>query len=185
MSEQDSIVEEQTGGFDRRAALKKAAIAGGIVWAAPMIASTKASAAAVCTLDCAPTAASADITITGTKGPCIPGGPPGSQRRTFGINSVTIDSGAVCPCTGTATVTYSPEVIVYDDPDPNQGIRTVQIGTLTVTVTCTDEQGRSVARVCDASVIATFSGSCEGVGNTGFAVGELSNCFATCVDAPA
>ena len=180
MTEQDTIVERV--GFDRREALKKAAIAGGIVWAAPVIASSKASAQEACTLACAPTASSADITIFGTKGPCIAGAPAGQQRRIFTINDVTVDSGAVCPCGGTATVTWSPTIIVYDDPDPNQGIRTVEIGTITVTVTCTDEQGRAVARTCTSPVIATFSGSCEGVGNTGFAVGELSGCVVSCPD---
>ena len=55
MSEHTSETVER-GGFDRREALKKAAVAGGIVWAAPMIMSSPARAQATpCTPKCAPT----------------------------------------------------------------------------------------------------------------------------------
>ena len=54
MSEHTSETVER-GGFDRREALKKAAVAGGIVWAAPMIMSSPARAQATpCTPKCAP-----------------------------------------------------------------------------------------------------------------------------------
>jgi hypothetical protein len=88
-------------GVNRRAALKKAAAAGAIVWAAPTIISESAGAqAAVCTPKCLPVGSgTGTATATAT---CSGQG----VRRALNIN---VDLSAVqtftCPCGGTPTVT--------------------------------------------------------------------------------
>jgi hypothetical protein len=183
MSETTTESEVNPNRIDRRSALKKAAVGGAIAWTAPTVLSSKVSAVEFidgCTAKCAPQASGQSILITGSKGPCIDGAPAGQQRRTFNITSVTVIGGATCGCGGTAEVTYSPQVITYDDPDPNQGTRTVEIGTITVDTTCLDRQSNPITVSCSAPVVATFSGSCEGVGNTGFSISQLSNCTVQC-----
>src|SRR5262245_1311588 len=87
-------------GFDRREALKKAAVAGGIAWATPMIISSVAHAQAPpCTPKCAPNGSQFTFTATGMKLPCQPGIPPGQQAVRVQV-TVTATARSTCPCTG-------------------------------------------------------------------------------------
>ncbi len=165
MSEHTTETVER-GGFDRREALKKAAVAGGIVWAAPMIASSRVSAQAGCTLKCAPAfTGPLDIVVQGAKGPCDEITNPGQTIRVFTVTSVTVrDPATTCGCGGSATASMSPTTFTLIDSLPNQGLRNVIIGTTTLTVTCLDRSGRPISTTCTANVRARFSGSCAGGG---------------------
>lgn len=173
--------ESTPNGIDRRSALKKVAVGGAVAWSVPTVLSSRVSAAGdACTLKCAPDIASQEIVIEGAKGPCVGGAPPGSQNREFDILSVDVGGSAACGCGGDAVVTFTPETLTYTDPDTSQGVRTVTIGQITVTTTCLDRQDRPVTTVCTVDVVATFSGSCEGVGNTGFGSGVVTSCDVFC-----
>ncbi len=54
MTIHEQSVDDNSSGMDRRALLKKAAVTGAIAWTVPMIVSSPAFAAAVCTPKCAP-----------------------------------------------------------------------------------------------------------------------------------
>jgi hypothetical protein len=180
MSEHTTETVER-GGFDRREALKKAAVAGGIVWVAPMIVSSRVSAQAVCTAKCAPTfTGPADIIVEGSKGPCTT--PiPGQVQRVFTVTNVAVaDPGATCGCSPTsASATLSPTTFTLVDLVPNQGLRSEIIGTTTLTVTCQDRSGRPISTTCTANVRAEFSGSCQGLGLARFNVEGLTGCTTT------
>ena len=164
-------------------ALKKAAVAGGIVWVAPMMVYSRVSAQAGCTAKCAPTLSGpVAIDVVGTKGPCDTVTNPGQFTRVFNVTSVTVRFPAVvCRCGGSATATMSPTTFTYVDPFDNQGVRDVILGTTALTVTCQDRSGRPISMTCTANVRARFSGSCAGPGNTAFTVEGLTGCTTACV----
>jgi len=183
MSEQIKTVERI--GFDRRDALKKAAVAGGIVWATPMLTSHSATAANVCTLKCAAKGPSVTFNVQGRKLSCVEtpgaGGAPGKVTRVFRVDSVTVQNASTAfPCGGNATATISQTTFTFIDPVSNQGVRFVTIGTATVTITCLDRQGRPVRTTCTVDVQARFSGSCQGDGNTRFQFTNLRGCSSNC-----
>ena len=92
MSEHTSETVER-GGFDRREALKKAAVAGGIVWAAPMIMSSPARAQATpCTPKCAPDTSRRSVSpgTTVTKLGCVD---PNAPARSGAIHRPGVHGG--------------------------------------------------------------------------------------------
>jgi len=94
-------------GFNRRAALKKAAVGGAIVWAAPTILSSRASAVPPpCTPKCCPATEGAFPVIAFE---ACPSGSSG--RKAFYVQSVNPGTVFSCPCSGT------PEnIVVTTDP---------------------------------------------------------------------
>lgn len=188
-----SNMEDSTqlgSGFDRRSALKKAAVAGAVVWSTPMVLSSRVSATDVCTLKCLPEGSGDAVTfdIDGRKLTCeeldpVVRGQPGRQKRVFQIDTVDVTAGdTTCPCQEGAdsTITFSTSTLQYEDPIPNQGTRTVPVGTISITFQCLDRQDRPLTRTCTYPVIAEFSGSCQGVGNTTFSLGASSGCVEAC-----
>ncbi len=143
-------------GIDRRAALKKAAAAGAVAWTAPIVLSSTASAQVVCTLACAPTVATT-VTGTATSQPCVAGIPPGQQPILFVI-TINTGGGATCPCGGNPTFLVVPSIVTAVQNQPGTSTRTFPV---TITVTCRDENGRPVSRVCTATGTFTFSGNCQ------------------------
>jgi hypothetical protein len=85
---------DRSTGIDRRLALKKAAAAGAIAWAAPTIASgTVHAQEAACTPKCVPTGAG--VTTTTARITCSGNG----SRRRVEV-TVPISSSILCPCSG-------------------------------------------------------------------------------------
>jgi hypothetical protein len=185
----ESTSVDLSSGFNRRSALKKAAVAGAVVWTAPVLLSDSAQAVQLlpggCTAKCAPIVDAVDLVVTGSKGACDDTA-PGQVIREFNITSVTLGAASgSCPCGGAeAVVTFTPETITYIDPLGNQGNRTdVNVGSVSVTFGCTDRVGNTIETTCEAQILASFSGSCQGVGNTTFSVGALVNCSTVCLTA--
>ena len=175
---------------DRRSLIKKAAVAGTLVWAAPVVLSSKAAAVDFipgtnCTLKCLP---NPNISIdANTMLYC-----PGPGRKWAQIN-FTVNE-AVCPCGGGgSSVAYGGSVspnpadikqISYD-PGTNTGfIRVGGMGTgslgdgtynLTILycVQCQDRDGDTLSRLCSVQITFEFhpgDGNCSIPGNVGPAV---------------
>ena len=88
---QETSNQQTNGGFDRRALLRRAAVAGAVGWTAPVILTSEIASAGVFTAKCAPgtTTASASFTV-------VPGGCTSSSSA---IN-ITINFAGPCPCGG-------------------------------------------------------------------------------------
>ena len=181
MSEHTSETVER-GGFDRREALKKAAVAGGIVWAAPMIMSSPARAQATpCTPKCAPdTTAFSFAGTTVTKLGCVDPNAPAGQEQYIVQASMVVTATTTCPCTGT-TPTFS-GTLVFQFTSPNPG-RQAFIGTGgQLIVTCTDIDGSVITRTCQFSVSVVITGNCQPqTGIKRFVSAALTGCTTTCV----
>ncbi|HQV57122.1 MAG TPA: hypothetical protein PKV27_03850 [Ilumatobacteraceae bacterium] len=85
----ESSVTASTAGLDRRALLRKAAVAGSIAWASPVIVSSGPAAAGVFTTKCAPGTVTATNSFSRTD--CLPDST---------VISVTITFAGPCPCGG-------------------------------------------------------------------------------------
>ena len=85
--------------IDRREALKKAAVAGGIVWSAPLITTSPVAAqTAVCTLKCAPEPGNPDLSVFTY---CDT---PGAKWAEIRITKDLV----TCPCGGDGTLVGDP-----------------------------------------------------------------------------
>jgi hypothetical protein len=160
MSEHTSETVER-GGFDRREALKKAAVAGGIVWAVPVIMSSPARAQAPpCTPKCAPdTTAFSFAGTTVRKLGCTDPNAPNGQEQYIIEASVVVTATATCPCSGTAPTFSGTFVFQFTSPNPG---RTAFTGTGgQITVTCTDIDGSVISRTCQFSVAVVITGNCQ------------------------
>jgi hypothetical protein len=169
--------DRSAGGMDRRAALRRAAVAGAITWAAPAVLSTTVHAQAVgCTQKCLPVASpqsspTASVTCGGN----------GNNRRVD--VSVPILTSILCPCNGD-----DPIIALDGNPESNwpgstievvQGsVVVVQLGdvarpplevNILITATCTDRDPADggCVRTCQTTVTVPVSlqnsGNCNGL----------------------
>ena len=195
--------------LDRRSALKKAAIAGAIVWTVPTIVSSPALAAGtVCTPKCAPT-----TFVVST--PSVVGYCPSSGNKAAKVSLRVNAGGGTCPCmfngatvtpascltipkvwrkdgtgqsviVGTATPEPDYTVAFYvgkDSGSLGQGIWTND-DALTYWVTCKDKNGDLISTGCDYRLQFYFdpSGQCGAPSNIQFF--NLGNCRTVCGGAP-
>lgn len=149
--------------FSRRAALRRAAIAGGVGWVAPVVLTSSPAAAGVFTAKCAPSA------VTATAGFV--------QTGCTAFNStirITISFNGTCPCGGTALW-----CVQKNSPSPSvSGTSSVFVFSVTIsvftTVTirgkvalgCTDRDGDTQYAVYDWVMTATDNGSACSVANS-------------------
>lgn len=188
----DSEVSEAGKGMlGRRSALKKAAAAGAIVWAAPAIVSDRALAVnTVCTPKCAPDTGGS--VFVGADVYCEPGNNGAKWLKvTIGSTGNTLGT---CPCQNGAVSTIvgdptyspftgSPQPVVFSSM-PSNGIITLILkgpgsgalgqGTYTATVTvvqqCLDRSGRVIQQSCQYPLSVNFqpnNGSCVGSSTAG------------------
>lgn len=164
----ESTSVDQSPGFNRRSALKKAAVAGAVVWTAPVLLSESAQAVQFldggCTAKCGP---SATVSVTGsatTRG-CVTG-TPGQEGVTALINAGTSAGGGSCGCDATAVVVVTspaagdPFEVRPKPNNANQGEFDV-----TATISCEDRDGNTITKTCSAVATAEVKpGSCQGVG---------------------
>jgi hypothetical protein len=181
MSEHTSETVER-GGFDRREALKKAAVAGGIVWAAPMIMSSPARAQTTpCTPKCAPSEQL--ISFAGSsvlKIGCVdPTAPPGQQQYVVRA-SLTVTATQACPCTNSTPTFTGVFVFEFTSPNPGQQLFTGTGGL--ITLQCTDIDGSIIRQTCQFQVAVRITGNCLiGTGQNDFLGANLVGCTTTCV----
>jgi hypothetical protein len=159
MSEHTTETVER-GGFDRREALKKAAVAGGIVWAAPMIMSSPAQAQQPpCTPKCAPeTTAFSFAGTTVRKLGCVDPNAPAGQEQYIVQASMVVTATTTCPCTQTAPGFTGDFVFEFTSPAPGRQAFAGTGGE--ITVTCTDIDGSVIARTCQFTVAVVVAGNC-------------------------
>ena len=196
------VNEDASGIMGRRSALKKAAAAGVIVWAAPAIISDRALAVgAVCTPKCAPTRAAA-VGVTADVF-CLPGNSGGKWLKvTIGVIGNTL---ATCPCQNGAVATIvgtptfspfsgSPQPQVYSTTTTGGVITIILKGpgngalgqgtytsTMTVVQRCLDRSGRAIQQSCQYPLSVNFqpnNGSCEGSSTAGTGSLGASTCLA-------
>lgn len=181
---------------DRRSALKKAAAAGTIVWAAPTVLSSTAHAAEFipgtpCTLKCTPDPVinfGADVTLD-----CQTNGAKWALL-TFSVGS------AGCPCAAGGSVVSlgsgvspQPSEIKETTFDPASGTGTILIGGsgqgalgngtylafFFFCVQCDDRSGDTLRRSCQTGVSFTFqpaNGPCSQDANVGAAILQGTTC---------
>ena len=198
------VNEDASGVMGRRSALKKAAAAGVIVWAAPAIISDRALAVgAVCTPKCAPTKAGNVLVKPDVF--CLPGNNGGKWLQiTIGATGATLST---CPCQNgaSATIVGTPTAVlssgkgqIYSTSTSPTGVITIIIQgngagalgtgsytvTLTVTQQCLDRSGRKVQQTCSYAAIVSFqpnNGSCDGSSTASVGTGSIGP--ATCTAA--
>jgi hypothetical protein len=164
-------IDELKSGFDRRAALKKAAAAGAITWVAPSIVSDKALAVdslpGGCTAKCAP---SDSVSVTGVVRllECVEGGPAGLQGVAAEILSLVF-SGESCGCGGTPIIVDAQKTrievgdIIVLGARPGNNPLTLEVS---VSVVCTDRAGNEVSRPCSGTLATeSVSGNCNSLGD--------------------
>lgn len=138
--------------------LRKAAVAGGIAWTAPVVASSRAGAASACTPKCQPSAPT--VTATPVKRPCAitpPTVPPSDQ---FVVIDVTVSATATCGCSGAAVVSVSPSSFVATKPTVGGGIFEADYP-ITVTLHCVDRDGDTIRTICPGTVHLFHQGNCN------------------------
>jgi hypothetical protein len=188
--------ETPSGGFDRRSALKKAAVAGAVAWTAPMVLSSRASAAGdgFCTPKCDPE--TTPVLLAGCAY-CLDSNSK-VPKLTLGVDGEG-DCGA---CGGTATFGFSiasPFLFQKDEKGPSNyigqllvpggnelivsqanestlgnGLYTSTSGALVVTSTCTDRNGDVVVLACSYG-ISFFYQPANGSCNQGNQVGKCTD----------
>jgi hypothetical protein len=163
-------------GIDRRAALKRVAVAGAGAWAAPVVMSNRVSAQEACTPKCAPVGGvliSATVLIS----PCGPGA-PGTQPVRGVITSITAQAGS-CGCGGTPTVDLiDPEPGGTLQIRPSPGNQAANF-TVKVAVTCLDRRGRPVTVFCSVTFTDVGNpGNCQARGGESYDYSAPAACGA-------
>jgi hypothetical protein len=187
---------------DRRSAIKKAAVAGALVWTAPVVLSSKAAAidfipGTTCTLKCLP---NPNVSINAnTQLYCT-----GAGRKWAQIN-FTVNQ-TVCPCGGGGSsvaygglVSPNPADIKEISYDPGTNTGFVRVGgmgsgalgdgnyalRILYCVQCFDRDGDTLSRLCQVDVAFTFhpgDGNCSLPGNVGDASLLNQTCTASVCD---
>lgn len=195
--------------IDRRSALKKAVVAGGIVWSAPLITSQVANAAGFCTPKCAPTS----NTLTGTtalyctstgdkwavitfraNGTCPCGGSPVvciDPPSTWAKGGAQAFASSVCPGDPRLTLPIAPNQIVVSKDNTNGalGNGTYTSQAVRVAIGCRDRDGDYLWSVCSYSVSFAFqpaNGPCSQGTNVGGATATPidGSCTTACTTGP-
>jgi hypothetical protein len=200
---------DRTPQLDRRSMLRKAAVAGAVVWTVPTILADPAHAACG-TPKCAPT--SFTIPIINGRDACnneaIPNVPTGNKVALFFLS---LPASVTCPCGGTAQIkigdppanwaklnfcgsfdtTYANAVKVndttfalYKDGALGNGFYVPQ-GSFCVSVGCTDTHGQLTWRRCTYSVCLSYSpaGSCASLSVVTVSSSN-TNCVTSCTACP-
>ena len=132
-------------GIDRRAVFRKAAVAGTLVWTAPLVMQSKAAAATACTPSCAPPPdQQPQIQITASRS-CVGDAADTRVWRFVGLISASIIG---CPCGSQAAIeVVSPAVgtIIATVPVNQPVILTVPI---VVRISCLNAAGTPIFRSC-------------------------------------
>lgn len=203
MDENSSV---QQAGIDRRAALKKAAVAGGIIWSAPLIASSVVDAQAItCTPKCAPTQAAGLNASVGLY--CTSSGDKWAQLTLLPNSGTGVGT---CPCSGASTMKFCVEPPSFWDKGnsqnfaitvcsnggvlvitkPNQG-GALGKGDYTtsapakVAVGCPDRTGHISWQVCSYDINFSYDpgdGPCSQTANVGSGGAKLvaDSCYTYC-----
>ncbi|MEI2704723.1 MAG: hypothetical protein V9E89_05515 [Ilumatobacteraceae bacterium] len=146
--------------LDRRAALRKAAAAGAIVWSAPTVLTTPASAQVACTPKCAPLVGG-QFTATVFTVTCQRNGPVNDLHPyTFRLGNIA-STGSACGCGGSVTVALSGATTFTVGPNqwthgycpPNDHVgrfgSTSGGAAIYADISCTDRRGRRLCRRCE------------------------------------
>jgi len=146
--------------MDRRDALRKAAVAGTIVWTAPVVLDRSVGAQTACTPKCGPPdAQQPQVTITLARA-CD----DAAQERVWTLVEVELGSVINCPCGGTTALQLvSPplDTVVARTPYDVEGSFTMNPPVIT-SISCPDRRQARVARVCDG--ITTTNDFFENIG---------------------
>ena len=137
-------------GVDRRAALRKAAVAGTLVWTAPVVMSQSASAQTACTLSCAPPDGQRPQVNIVANRRCL-----ADDSRVWIFEGILSPTVITCPCGVAAAVVEveAPPVgtIIATDPGNQNLVLDVPV---VVRITCLSNAGVPVSRSC-AAITAT------------------------------
>ena len=169
MSDESTSVDLSSG-FDRRSALKKAAVAGAVVWTAPVLLSDSAQATQFlpggCTAKCGPSG-SVFVSGSATAQPCLPAPPPPGQQEVFAVIDDASAGAGSCGCdTEAVVVVTTPGAGTSFLVRPKPGSAQNGEFDIVATVSCVDRAGNTISSTCRATATAFIQpGNCQGAQN--------------------